>query len=314
MARPNIVFMGTPEFAVPSLEACASLGNVVLVVTQPDRPRGRGQKVSPSPVKAWAVAHEVAVAQPERLKGNDFDREVAKVAPDVAVVAAYGRILPANLLAVPRRGCVNVHASILPRYRGAAPIQWAIVRGEKETGVSLMCMEAGLDTGPVFSQRRIPITSTDTGGSLSLRLATLGAEMLTSDLPGYLDGRLAPSAQDSAAATLAPLIKKEDSHLDFAQPAEEIERRVRAFDPAPGCFFVLDGQPFKVWRASTRPGGGEAGAIVHADGRSLSVACGTGTLDIQELTPPGKRRMSAAEFLVGRRLTPGTKLNAVPAA
>ena len=309
MAKPVIVFMGTPEFSVPSLEACASVGTVAMVVSQPDRPRGRGQKVSASPVKTWAIEHRVDVVQPEKVKGTDFLKKVAGVSPDVAVVAAYGKILPPDLLAVPRRGCINVHASILPRYRGAAPIQWAIARGEVETGVSLMCMEAGLDTGPVFAQRRIPISATETGGALTSKLAMLGGQMLSTELLPYLDGRREAEAQDSAAATLAPLIKKQDARLDFTQPAVDLERRIRAFDPVPGCFLVFEGQPHKIWKAAARDEPGQPGAILRADPNAFTIGCGTGVLDILEMTPPGKRRMSGTEFLVGRKLAPGTKIN-----
>jgi methionyl-tRNA formyltransferase len=304
-----IIFMGTPEFAVPSLEACTSLGEVALVVTQPDRPRGRGQKVTPSPVKAWANARGIAVAQPEKLKGTDFDQELTRLRPDVIVVAAYGKILPAAILAVPARGCVNVHASLLPRYRGAAPIQWAIASGEAETGISLMRMEAGLDTGPVISQRAIPITQDETGGSLSGKLSLLGAQMLREDLPRYVAGSVAAVPQDSAKATLAPLIKKEDTLLDFRRPAVELERRIRAFAPDPGTSMLIGGQPHKVWKARVVPGSGAPGEVLHAGTEGLHVGTGEEALEILELTPPGRRRMQAVDFLAGHRLPPGTKLN-----
>jgi methionyl-tRNA formyltransferase len=299
MPRPVIAFMGTPEFAVPSLEACASIGEVAIAVTQPDRPRGRGQKISASPVKAWALAHQIPVAQPEKLKGTDFDRELARLGPDVVVVAAYGRILPPPVLAVPRRGCVNVHASLLPKLRGAAPIQWAIANGDPSTGISLMCMEAGLDTGPVFATRSVPIASDETGGSLTKKLSLLGAELLRGELIGYLDGQAAPVPQDHAQATLAPLIKKEDALIDLGRPAVEIERRVRAFDPAPGAFILLDGQPHKVWKARVVDQPSVPGTVVRTGG--LFVGTAAGTLEILELTPPGRRRMSSAEFLAGHR-------------
>ena len=237
----RLVFFGTPEFAVPSLRACLEVGTVVAVVTQPDRPRGRGQHVQASPVKEEAERAGVPVLQPPKLKGTDFGARLRALEPEVAVVTAYGRILPQDVLDAPRRGCLNVHASLLPRWRGAAPIQWAIAAGDAETGVCLMQMEAGLDTGPVLATRREPVRPTDTSGSLHARLAELGGALLRDALPRYLAGELRAVPQSETGVTVARMVEKEDGRLDWTRPAEELERRVRAFTPWPGGWTELDG-------------------------------------------------------------------------
>jgi methionyl-tRNA formyltransferase len=308
MPRPIIAFMGTPEFAVPSLAACVALGDVALVVTRADRPRGRGQQVTPSPVKVWAESKGIPVAQPEKLKGADFDRELAKVRPDVVVVAAYGKILPPEVLAVPKAGSVNVHASLLPRHRGAAPIQWAIIQGDPSTGISLMKMEAGLDTGPVFAQRSIPITSEDTGGSLTGKLSSIGAEILRAELLRFLEGAAPLVQQDDSKASLAPAIRKQDALLDFTRPASELEHRIRAFDPVPGAVASIGDQPHKIWRARVVPHAARPGVIVRVEPGALWFGTGAEALEILELTPPGRRRMTAAEFVAGHRLAVGSIL------
>lgn len=231
MSRPRIVFMGTPEFAVSSLAACFDIGDVVAVVTQPDKPKGRGHAVAISPVKALAQERGVPVLQPVKLRTPPFSEELRKYEPDVCVVTAYGRILPKDVLDLPRKGCVNVHASLLPRFRGAAPIQWSLAYGDAETGVSLMVMDEGLDTGPVLAMRRLPIGPEDTSATLHEKLAKLGGEILREDLPKYLRGELQPVPQPTEGVVLAPIINKEDGLLDFARPAAELERRVRAFMP-----------------------------------------------------------------------------------
>jgi methionyl-tRNA formyltransferase len=306
--RPRIVFMGTPDFAVPSLEACAELGEVVLVVTQPDRPKGRGQQVAPPPVKRWALEHGLRVEQPEKLKTTRFHERVAPLQPDVAVVAAYGRILPPELLAVPKHGCVNVHGSLLPRYRGAAPIQWAVANGDPETGVCLMQMEAGLDTGPVIACRRLPIGPTDTGGSMHDKLAQLGAEVLRAELPAFLAGERAPTPQDHAKATQAPMLKKSDGRIDFRLPARLVEARMRGFAPWPGAFTTLDGKLLKVFGASVADGHGSPGTVLRADPDGLEIACGEGSIVIREVQAEGGRRMPIAQFLAGHPLSAGAIL------
>ena len=306
--RPRIVFMGTPEFAVPSLEACVALGEVVMVVTQPDKPKGRGRELGVPPVKEWALAHGLAVRQPEKLKATRFHEELLPLSADVAVVAAYGKILPPEVLAAPRMGCVNVHASLLPKYRGAAPIQWAIARGEEKTGVCLMLLEAGLDTGPLIACRELALGPADTGGSLHDSLARMGAEILRAELPAFLEGERVPVPQDHARATLAPILKKEDGRLDFGQPARVLEARLRAFTPWPGAFTHIRGKLVKVLRARVADGRGAAGEVLGADHAGIEIACGEGSLFFVEVLPEGKRPMSAAQFLSGHPLGKGEKI------
>ena len=309
----RVVFMGTPQFAVPSLRACFDVGEVVAVVTQPDKPKGRGRELAPPPVKGVAQERGIPVLQPARIRNTGFAEELRAFAPDVCVVAAYGKILPPDVLAVPKHGSVNVHASLLPRWRGAAPIQWALAAGDTRTGVCLMQMEEGLDTGPVISCAEVAIDPRDTSESLHDRLSELGAQLLRRDLPRYVRGELVPAPQPAEGVTLAPMIKKEDGRLDFRRSAVELERRVRAFTPWPGAFAELreEGGPtlLKIHRAHAGPSSRLAppGTLVSAS-EGLEVACGEGSLWLEEVQPEGRRRMSAAEFLAGRRLTPGTAL------
>jgi len=305
--QARIVFFGTPPFAVPALRACLELGEVVAVVTQPDRPRGRGQHLSPPAVKEEAERAGVPVLQPPRLKGTDFADRLSALRPDLGMVAAYGRILPPEVLAAPRLGCVNVHASLLPRWRGAAPIQWAIASGDAETGVCLMQMEAGLDTGPVLAVRRTPILPTDTSETLHARLAELGGELVRQELPRLLAGALTPRPQPSEGVTLARMVEKEDGRIDWTRPAIELERRVRAFDPWPGLWTDVRGDRLRIWRAEVAPGAGAPGTVLTASGGVLEVATGERALRLLELQPEGRRRMSAAEFLSGHRLAPGDR-------
>ncbi|MEW6433606.1 MAG: methionyl-tRNA formyltransferase [Myxococcota bacterium] len=305
---PRIVFMGTPDFAVKSLEACLELGEVVAVVTQPDKPRGRGQDVSFSPVKQLAVAKGIPVLQPVKLRGTSFADELRALGADVAVVTAYGKLLPKDVLEAPRHGCVNVHASLLPRFRGAAPIQWAIASGDAVTGVCLMKMDEGMDTGPVIDRAELPILPTDTSATLHDKLALLGGEVLRRALPRYLAGELLPVPQATEGVVMAPMIKKEDGQLDFARPAAELERRLRAFTPWPGAFTHLGGALLKVHAAKVRDGKGEPGTVLSAGPEGLEVACGEGSLLCEQLQPEGKRVMSAREFLAGRQVPAGTKL------
>jgi methionyl-tRNA formyltransferase len=307
MERPRIVFMGTPEFAVPSLAALFELGEVVAVVTQPDKPRGRGQALAISPVKAYALERGVPVLQPVKLRTPPFSEELRHYAPDVCVVTAYGRILPKELLELPRKGCVNVHASLLPRFRGAAPIQWAIAQGDAETGVSLMVMDEGLDTGPVLAEKRLPIAPDETSATLHQKLSGLGGELLRECLPAYLRDELAPVPQPSEGVVLAPIIQKEEGRLDFTRPAVELERRLRAFTPWPGAFTTLEGKLFKVHRARVGAGRGEPGTVLSAGTQGLEVACGEGSLVLLEVQPEGKRVMGAGDFLSGRKLAPGSR-------
>ncbi|MBI5549020.1 MAG: methionyl-tRNA formyltransferase [Deltaproteobacteria bacterium] len=300
--------MGTPEFAVPSLAACTELGEVVLVVTQPDKPKGRGQALAAPPVKQWALAHGLAVAQPEKLKATRFHEQLLPLAPEVAVVAAYGKILPPEMLAVPTRGCVNVHGSLLPRWRGAAPIQWAVASGDPTTGVCLMLMEAGLDTGPVIACREMAIGPSDTGGTMHDKLALLGADLLRSDLPAYLAGERTPAPQDHARATLAPILRKENGRLDFRLPAPMLEARLRGFTPWPGGYTTVSGKLLKVLKATAGQGRGEPGVVLSASSAGLEVACAQGSLVLHEVLPEGKRAMSTAQYLSGHPLESGARL------
>jgi len=308
MSRPlRIVFMGTPAFAVESLRACADLGEVVAVVTQPDKPRGRGQAVSFSPVKEEALARGLPVLQPLKLRTPPFAEVLQSLAPDVAVVTAYGKILPQEVLDVPTHGCVNVHASLLPRFRGAAPIQWALASGDDQTGVCLMRMDAGMDTGDVIACRTLPIGEEDTSASLHDRLAVLGGQVLRESLPAYVEGRLAPVPQPTEGVVMAPMIRKEDGFLDFRRPARELERRLRAFTPWPGSFTRLEGQLLKVHAARVQDGRGAPGQVLAAGPAGIEVACREGSLLLLQVQPEGKRVMDAAGFLAGRKLPVGTR-------
>jgi len=305
-APPRIAFFGTPPFAVPTLRACQAVGTVVAVVTQPDRPRGRGQHVTPSAVKAEAERSALAVLQPPKLKGTDFGERLRAMRLDVAVVAAYGRILPTDVLSAPRLGCVNVHASLLPRWRGAAPIQWAIASGDAETGGCLMQMEAGLDTGPVLALRRTAILPEDTAETLQQRLSELGGALVREELPRVLAGELTPRPQPAEGVTIARLVEKEDGRLDWTRPAMELERRVRGFVPWPGAWTHVDSHLLKVWRVEVVPGAGAPGTVLATQG-VLDVATGERALRLLEVQPEGRRRMTAAEFLSGHRLREGER-------
>lgn len=306
---PKIAFMGTPEFAVPGLRACCELGEVVVVVTQPDKPRGRGQEVSVSPVKAEALARGIPVLQPEKIRGTNFAEELRRYAPDVSVVIAYGKILPADVLEVPPHGSVNAHASLLPRFRGAAPIQWAIASGDASTGVCLMKMDVGMDTGPVFAREELPIAPTETGASLHDALSKLSADMLRRHLKPYLEGQRPLVPQPSEGAVPAPMIRKEDGALDFSRPAVVLERRLRAFTPWPGAFTQLDGKRLRVLQARVGEGAGHAGTVLRADATGVEVACGEGSLVLLELQLEGKKALGVREFLLGTPIREGATLS-----
>jgi methionyl-tRNA formyltransferase len=307
MSRPRIVFMGTPAFAVDSLRACLDVGEVVAVVTQPDKPKGRGQALSISPVKALAQEKGLPVLQPQRIRHTPFAEELRQLAPEVCVVTAYGKILPRDVLEVPPRGCVNVHASLLPRFRGAAPIQWAIAQGDSETGVCLMKMDEGMDTGPVLACRRVSISPGDTAATLHDTLAALGGQLLREELPRYLQGVLAPRPQPEEGVVMAPMIDKEHGRLDFRKSAVELERRLRAFHPWPGTFTTLEGGLLKVHEAHVGEGRGAPGEVLAAGPSGLEVACGEGSLVLTRVQPEGRRVMSAKELLAGRKVQRGDR-------
>jgi methionyl-tRNA formyltransferase len=299
--HPRVVFMGSPEFSLPSLKSIHARYPVVGVVTQPDRPAGRGQTLTPPPVKVLAVEQGIPVIQPRRLREPDALAQLEAWAPDLIVVAAFGQILRQNVLDLPRFGCINVHGSYLPRWRGAAPIQAAILSGDDSSGVTIMRMDAGVDTGDILSRRAEPIREDDTAESLSQRLAPLGAELLMETLPSYLDGRIQPQPQDEALATYAPMLKKEDGLLVFNQPAEVLARRVRAYQPWPGAYTTWQGQILKVGRAHAVAGGESQPGATLILGSLPAVTCGQGTLVLDLVQPAGKRPMEGKVFLSGAR-------------
>jgi methionyl-tRNA formyltransferase len=302
----KLVFAGTPEFAAVSLEALlAARHEVTLVLTQPDRPSGRGLKAHPSAVKRLAAARGLALMQPASLKEPAVLAAVAAAHPGALVVAAYGLMLTPALLALPARGCINVHASLLPRWRGAAPIQRALLAGDAVTGITIMQMDEGLDSGPILLQEAIPIAAEDTAGSLHDRLAALGAELLIEALAG----NPAPRVQDAALATRAPRIAKGESDIDWRRPAGEIERQIRAFDPEPGAQTRHRGALFKIWRGRAERGASAAPGTVSAAGpEGIVVACGVDALRITELQRAGGKRLAAGAFLSGFKLAPGARL------
>ncbi|MEX0875217.1 MAG: methionyl-tRNA formyltransferase [Actinomycetota bacterium] len=301
----RVVFMGTPSAAVPSLRALASAFDVVAVYTRPDRPQGRGLKVTESPVKTAATELGIDVVQPARLKG-EADR-VQAFAPDVVVVVAYGAILPSDMLRVPRLGCVNVHFSLLPRWRGAAPVERAILAGDETTGVTTMVMDEGLDTGPILYRESTEIGSDDTTGTLRDRLAGMGAGLIVRTLRDLDAGAVAAQPQPDDGVTIAAKIEAAEAELDPARPAVELGRTVRALDPAPGAFLWFRGKRLKVWKAAVVPGQGEPGTL-----DSLDVQTANDSLRLVDVQPEGRKRMSAEAFANGYRLEPGEKVG--PAA
>lgn len=320
-SRPRLVFMGTPELARTLLVSLAqdSRWDIVLVVAQPDRPVGRGLQLQPPPVKREAIERGIPVSQPAKARDPHFIASLRALAPDVIVVAAYGQILPAELLAIPRRGCLNIHTSILPRWRGAAPIQWAMLEGDAETGVTLMHMDAGLDTGGIIAVQRTAIGQDDTGQTLHDRLANLGAELLGRTLQDWLDERIAAVPQPSEGVTYARKLTKEDGRLDWSLPASALDRRIRALDPWPGAYTTLnaDGAPpvsIRIWQAQAVSGAGSPGEVIAAHGDDLVVAAGDGSsaLRIFALQREGRRRMTTREFLAGTPLRTGFRLGSNP--
>ena len=306
----KIAFLGTPAFAVASLDALARAGHAVAcVVAQPDRPAGRGQSTRAPPTKAWALAHAVPVLQPEKVRDGRLAASLSALAPDLLVVAAYGRILGQDLLALAPFGAVNVHASLLPRWRGAAPIAWALAEGDRETGVTIMQMDAGLDTGDILLQRALEIGPEETSESLHGRLADLGSKAIVEALPLLAARRLTPVRQDGARATLARILTKEDGRLDFGMPAARLAARVRAFTPWPGAFTTLAGKLLKVHAARLAVGGGLAPGEARPAEDGILVGCGEGSaLLLREVQLEGKRRLGAADFLKGQPLPAGTVL------
>ena len=299
----KLLFAGTPDFAAASLAALLAAGHTVLaVLTQPDRPAGRGMKLQPSPVKALALQHGLPVLQPTSLKTPDIQAELAAYGADMMVVAAYGLLLPPAVLALPRWGCVNVHASLLPRWRGAAPIQRAIEAGDTESGVCIMQMEAGLDTGPVLLSGRVQITANETAGTLHDKLADMGARLIVETLAKL---PIDAVAQPQIGVTYAAKIEKAEAQIDWRRPAREIERQIRAFNPFPGAAGTLDGAAIKVWRSELVAAAAPPGTVVSVERSGIVVACGDGGLCLTELQKAGGKRLPVAQFLAGNPIAPG---------
>ena len=304
------VFMGTPVFSVPVLQKLVDMGlDVALVVTQPDKARGRGKKVLFPPVKELALSLGIPVSQPEGIrKDEDFKAQLREIAPDVIVVVAFGQIIPQDVLDIPRLGCINVHASLLPKYRGAAPIQWAIIKGEKETGVTTMMMDAGLDTGDMLLKKVVPIAEDETGDSLHDKLSAAGAELIEKTLIGLEQGTITPVKQDdSEAGEYARMLDKELGHINFDQPAVVIERLVRGLNSWPSAYTYLNGKTMKIWRAKAldRDYGGENGRVCEITKNSMIIQTGMGALEVLEVQLEGKKRMDAAAFMRGCKIEKG---------
>ncbi|MBI4825366.1 MAG: methionyl-tRNA formyltransferase [Nitrospirae bacterium] len=310
----NIVFFGTPEFAVPSLKALLDNKHQVLaVVTQPDRPCGRGRHIAHSPVKAAAHEAGLIIIQPEKVRDPGFVEELSKVGSDVIVTAAYGQILPPAILHLPEKGCINVHASLLPKYRGASPINRAVINGDKETGVTTMMMDEGMDTGDMLLQKRTLIFSHDTAGSLSERLSIVGAELLILTLKKLEEGSIAPQPQ-TGEASFAPLLKKSDGIIQWERPAAELYNFIRGMNPWPCAYTFLEDDMIKILGSERIDGEGEAGVIFRVSKKEMLVGTGKGLLSIIEVQAPGKRPMDIMAFLQGRRIQEGVRFHDKPAA
>lgn len=312
----NIVFMGTPAFAVPSLEMLLAEGySIAAVVTQPDRPQGRKKVLTPTPVKEAALRHGIPVLQPQRLRSPEAVAELAEYKPDLIITAAYGQILPKSVLDMPALGCLNVHGSLLPAYRGGAPIQRSIINGESVTGITLMYMAEGLDTGDMIAKAEVPIQDDDTAGTLFEKLSTVGAELLLRELPRLLQGKVEAEPQDESKATYAPNLTRDDEKIDWSRTSREIYNQIRGLVPYSGGFTLWNGDVFKVW-AAANPGSVQAssseaqpGTVLKLDDKGIVVKTGDGTLTLLTVQPSGKKAMDAAQFVRGTSLTVGTVLS-----
>ncbi|MBT1074136.1 methionyl-tRNA formyltransferase [Geobacter grbiciae] len=309
MAGLSIIFMGTPDFACPTLTRLIERGeDVIAVVTQPDRPKGRGQKLVPPPVKVIAEEHGIPVLQPQKVRAPEVIAQIRELNPDLIVVVAFGQILPQSLLDIPRHGCINIHASLLPRYRGAAPINWCLINGETETGITTMQMDAGLDTGDMLVKRSISIGPDEDAQSLHDRLSLLGAETIDETLDRLQVGTLTREKQDDALTCYAPMLKKEDGLIDWKQEPQQIKNLVRGFTPWPGAYTTLDGKTLKLYKVSVATECGKPGDIMAVGKDGIIVGCGSCSLRIEELQLEGRKRLSASDFLAGCRLEPGIRL------
>jgi methionyl-tRNA formyltransferase len=305
----RIIFMGTPEFAVPSLRTLIeSEEEVVAVVCQPDKPKGRGLEVIPPPTKVLAEKHSIPVLQPQKIRTDEFFNNIKNLNPDLICVTAYGKILPKNILDLPPYGCINVHASLLPKYRGAAPINWAIMRGEKATGITTMKMDEGMDTGDMLLRREMPIDDEDTGETLSEKLSEMGGEVLIETIKLFKEGRLDPIPQDHSQATYAPMLKKEDGNIDWEKSAEEIKNLVRGALPWPGACTSLERKLLKIYKARVTSGEGKPGEVIKSESAILRVATGNGAIDLLEIQIEGGKKLEIESFLRGRKVKEGTIL------
>lgn len=303
----RIIFMGTPAFACPTLQTLLDRNeNVVAVFTQPDRPKGRGQKLQAPPVKELALAHTIPVFQPQKVRVPEVIEQIRELKPDLIVVVAFGQILPKALLDIPPQGCVNVHASLLPRYRGAAPLNWCIVNGETETGVTTMLMDVGLDTGPMLLKKTTPLGPDEDILSLHDRMSLLGAQLLGETLDGLKAGQITPEPQDDSLSCYAPLLKKEHGLIDWQKPALTLHNLVRGLAAWPGAVSLLNGTPFKLYRTVVRQGSGVPGTVIATSKEGIEVACGQGSLLIKELQAPGSKKMDAGSFLAGHPIPVGS--------
>ncbi|MDT8901508.1 methionyl-tRNA formyltransferase [Anaeroselena agilis] len=312
MSRLRVVFMGTPDFAVPCLDRLVADGHeVAAVVTQPDRPKGRGQKLTPSPVKEAALGHGLAVMQPEKIRAAEFQAQLAALAPAVIVVVAFGQFLPKAMLELPPLGCVNVHASLLPRYRGAAPIHWAVMNGESSTGVTTMLMDTGMDTGDMILKAEVAIGPNETTGEVHDRLKELGATVLSATLARLADGTAPRMPQDGAAASYAPLLTRAVERIDWGRPAAAVHNLVRGLSPWPGAYCLHAGRTLKVWRSevvATERGSGRPGRVIAAGDAGAVVLAGDGAVRLTEVQPENRRRMGMDEYIRGYGLTVGETL------
>jgi methionyl-tRNA formyltransferase len=309
VCRVRVVFMGSPEFAVSSLDRVAAHHDVALVVTQPDKPAGRGKQLTPPPVKVAATARGLPIAQPRSVRPPEVAGELAATGAELGIVVAYGKILPPAVLAAFPRGCINVHGSILPRYRGAAPVQRAVIDGLTETGVSIMQLDPGMDTGPVYAVRTTPIGPDETAGELMLRLAPIGADLLLEVLAQIAAGTAVATAQDHALATHAAMLDRADGYIDFTRPAVAVSARIRGVDPWPGAIAIHRGERVKLFGARVvEQSGRNPGEVLAIDVDGAVIATGDGAVRIHELTPPGRKRMTAAQLAAGRGLAVGDQL------
>lgn len=305
----KIIFMGTPDFAAASLEALIdSRHEIQAVVTQPDKPKGRKGELTPSPVKVIAKREGIKVYQPLKVRDEEFVKTLRAYNPDVMVVVAFGQIIPLSILEMPKYGCVNIHGSLLPKYRGAAPIQWAVLDGEKETGITTILMDEGIDTGDILLKKTIKIDADETSGSLFDKLMALGAETILETLDELEKGSLTPTKQGESPTAYAKMLTKTMGLIDFTKPAKELDCFVRGMDPWPSAYTLLSGKTLKLWKVRAVEGGGKAGSVIEIGKESFTIACGEGAIEVLEVQLEGKKRMSAGDFLKGSTLNIGQEL------